>query len=68
MVTRREHGDEGVYVSLNCECDWEEEHGLQIVFKNGLKINKVGPYDGHLTNSDAYGDESLEETVYVRCG
>ena len=63
-VSRRAHGDKGIYVSVECGCDWEEEHGLQIVFKNGLKVNKVGPFDGHLTNSDAYGDESLEDVIY----
>ena len=54
----------GIYISLECNCDWEPEHGLQIVFKNGLKVNKVGPYDGHLTNSDAYVKSSLENVVY----
>lgn len=64
IVTRRDYGDQGIYISLECECDWEEEHGLQIVFKNGLKVNKIGPYDSHCTNSDAYDDESLEKVVY----
>ena len=64
MVTRRHHGDKGIYISLECGCDWEEEHGLQIVFKNGSQINKIGPYDGHLTNSDAYDDPSLENVIY----
>ncbi len=64
MVTRRAYGDKGIYVSLECGCDWEEEHGLQIVFKNGLKVNKVGPYDGHLTNSDAYASKKLENVIY----
>ena len=64
MVSRRPYGDRMIYVSLECECDWEPEHGLQIVFKDGLKVNKVGQYDGHLTNSDAYADDSLEEVVY----
>jgi hypothetical protein len=64
VVTRRDDGDEGIYVSLECNCVWEEEHGLQIVFKNGLRVNKVGPYDGHLTNSDAYDDDSLEDVIY----
>ena len=64
MVTRRSYGDKAIYISLECGCDWEEEHGLQIVFKNGLRVNKVGPYDGHLTNSDAYADDSLEDVVY----
>lgn len=65
-VTRRAYGDHGVYVSLSCRCDWEVEHGLQIVLKNGLTITKVGAFDGHLTNADAYDDESLEGVVYHR--
>jgi hypothetical protein len=64
MVTRRAYGDKGIYISLEGSCDWEQEHGLQIVFKNGLKVNKVGPYDGHLTNSDAYAKPGLEKVVY----
>jgi hypothetical protein len=64
MVMRRGYGDKGIYISLECECDWEEEHGLQIVFKNGLKINKIGQYDSHCTNSDAYDDESFEDIIY----
>ncbi len=63
-VSRRRGGDNGIYLSLDCSCDWEHEHGLQIIFKNGLSINKIGPYDGHLTNSDAYDDDSLETVVY----
>lgn len=64
MVMRRTYGDRGVYVSLDCGCDWETEHGLQIVFKNGLRVSKIGPFDGHLTHSDALGDDSLEDVVY----
>jgi hypothetical protein len=64
MVERRWHGDKGIYISVECECDWEQEHGLQLVLKNGLKVNKLGGYDGHLTNSDAFGDERLESVIY----
>jgi hypothetical protein len=64
VVARRPYGDQGVYVSLECECDWEPEHGLQIVFKNGRYVSKVGPYDGHYSHADAYDDESLEDVVY----
>ena len=64
MVCRRAYGDHGIYISLECNCDWEREHGLQIVFKDGAKVTKVGPYDGHLTNSDAYADPGLEHVVY----
>ena len=40
------------------------QHGLQIVFKDGRSVTKVGPYDGHLTNSNAYADASLDGVVY----
>jgi hypothetical protein len=64
VVSRRFGGDEGVYISLSSYCDWEEEHGLLMVFKNGLTINMVGACSGHLTNSDAYADEKLEGIIY----
>lgn len=64
IITRRTYGDRGIYVSLECGCDWEKEHGLQIVFKNGQKVTKIGQYDGHLTNSDAFADDSLEDVIY----
>ena len=64
MVKRRHYGDKGIYISVECGCDWEQEHGLQLVLKNGLKVNKLGGYDGHLTNSDAFDDPALEDVVY----
>jgi hypothetical protein len=64
MVTRRAHGNKDVYISIECECEWEHEHGLQIVLWAGLKVTKLGPYDGHLTNSDAYADDKLENVIY----
>ena len=47
-------GGEGepVFVSVEAECAWEVEHGLQVVFREGARITKVGPYDGHLTNDE----------------
>jgi hypothetical protein len=65
QVKRRPHGDKAVYVSVECACDWEGEHGLQLVFKDGLVVNKVGAFDGHLTNSDAYAEPRFEDVVYV---
>jgi hypothetical protein len=64
MVVRDAYDDRRVYVSVECECDWEPEHGLQIVFQDGRMVTKVGPYDGHLTNANAYDDDSLEAVVY----
>lgn len=63
-VRRRPFGDKKIYISLDCKCDWEDEHGLLIVFKEGLAVNKIGGYDGHLSNADAYGDPALEGVVY----
>ncbi|MEU0884483.1 hypothetical protein ABZ345_38330 [Lentzea sp. NPDC005914] len=57
-----------VYVSVECECAWQPEHGLQLVFRDGARVTKVGPYDGHLTNASAYGDEDLRDVVYVAKG
>lgn len=64
MFSRNHAGDKGVYVSLECNCDWEPEHGLQLVFRNGATICKVGPYDGLLTNANAYADPDLEDVIY----
>ncbi|WP_218186356.1 DUF6985 domain-containing protein [Terasakiispira papahanaumokuakeensis] len=62
-VSRRDD-DNTIYISLVCSCDWEREHGLQLVFKDGRYVNKLGGYDGHLTHSDAFDDESLEGVIY----
>jgi hypothetical protein len=63
-VARDASSDRHVYVSLECECEWEPEHGLQIVFRDGRTVTKVGPYDGHLTNSAAHADDRLDGVVY----
>jgi hypothetical protein len=68
MVTRDYHVDRHVYISLSCDCDWEPEHGLQIVFRDGAEVTKVGPPDGHLTNVAAYDDDSLDGVIYRALG
>lgn len=52
-VSRRPYNDKDVYVQVTCECDWEQEHGLQLVFRQGKKITRVSDQDGHLTEADA---------------
>ena len=66
LVTRRDEGDEedGIYFSLACSCDWAQEHGLVLVLRDGLAFTKAGPYDGHFTNADAYGDPSLQGVIF----
>lgn len=69
-VSQRNEGDDedGIYFSLECNCAWEPEHGLQIVVRDGLAVTKVGPFDGHLTNSDAFADPRLKGVVYKSFG
>ena len=53
------------YVVVEANCDWEEEHGLMLVWKDGKRLTKVGGYDGHLSNVWAYDDDTLENVVYA---
>lgn len=48
------------FVQVECECDWEVEHGLLLVFREGRMLTRVSEQDGHLTDSFAY-DQSEEE-------
>jgi hypothetical protein len=40
------HGEPSMYVLVYCACDWEEEHGLQLVYRNGNTLMRVGQQDG----------------------
>jgi hypothetical protein len=45
FVDRYDEGDGHVYVRLTCDCDWDEEHGLQILFWEGNKITLIGEHE-----------------------
>ncbi|NHZ41702.1 DUF6985 domain-containing protein [Massilia aquatica] len=64
MVERGDPDERDVYISITCNCDWEREHGLQIVLRNGDTVCKIGPFDGHVTNADAFDDDSLKQVIY----
>jgi hypothetical protein len=66
-VERDRFGDRQVCVSVERECAWEPEHGLQVVFRGGHEVTKVGPVDGHLTNAAAYARNDVDDLVYQRC-
>lgn len=53
-LSRRHRRDKDVYLHLTGGCTWEEEHGLQLVFRQGKKLTRVSPQDGHVTEADAY--------------
>lgn len=43
IVDWDEKGD--FYLNVSCECEWEKEHGLQLVFKDGLKLIRAGGHE-----------------------
>ena len=44
-VCRNTDEDKNMYLLIHCGCEWEEEHGLQLVFRNGLELTKVSGID-----------------------
>jgi hypothetical protein len=65
VYARAGQEDDSVYIVAACECDWEPEHGLLMVWRDGKILNKVGGDDGHITNVYAFDDDSLADVVYV---
>jgi hypothetical protein len=53
-VSRRHRRDRLVYVQILAECQWEEEHGLMVIYRSGSTLSRVSDQDGHLTTSDAF--------------
>jgi len=62
-VVRRPYGDKLVYVQIVAKCDWEREHGLQLVYRRGMELNRVSAQDGHLTHCDAYDLPETEDRI-----
>jgi hypothetical protein len=53
FVSRRNRRDRLIYIQITAECDWEREHGLQIIYRRGSELSRVSDQDGHLTHTDA---------------
>lgn len=62
-VTRRPYNEQDIYVQITCECDWDQEHGLQLVFRQGKKLTRISDQDGHLTEADAYDKPDEEDEL-----
>ena len=62
-MSRRAYQEQDIYVQVACECDWEQEHGLQLVFRQGKKLTRISDNDGHLTEADAYGKPDEEDEL-----
>jgi hypothetical protein len=63
FVRRRHRRDRSIYVSVMAECDWEIEHGLQVVFHRGSRLSRVSDQDGHITYADAYDTPEEEDQI-----
>lgn len=63
FISRRHRNDLSIYLEVSCECAWEDEHGLNIVFRKGKDLIRVSQHDGHLTESDAYGTSDEEDEL-----
>ena len=62
-VRRRHRREARVYVVVAAECDWEPEHGLQLVYRDGKELSRVSAQDGHVTWADAYDVPDDEDWV-----
>jgi hypothetical protein len=68
LVRRRSDAEQGVYLVLECDCDWNEEDGLQIVFREGNRVSRVSAFDDFLSNQEVYGIAELDSIVYQSPG
>jgi hypothetical protein len=62
-IKRRAYQEQDVYVQVICECDWDKEHGLQLVFRQGKKLTRISYQDGHLTEADAEDKPDEEDKL-----
>lgn len=60
-VTTGEGLDPHAYVIVCANCDWETEHGLQMVWRGGTELVRVSGIDLHPMNSALHG----EDVVYA---
>lgn len=67
-LTRRHRRDQDIYVFVACECDWEQEHGLQLVFRQGKQLTRISDQDGHLTEADAYDKPDEADELLSKFG
>lgn len=55
LTSKYEGEDKDDYVQIEGSCDWDEEHGIALVFRRGMMLTRLSQYDGHLTEANAWG-------------
>lgn len=62
--------DDELHVYIHARCDWEPEHGLQMVWQDGIRLVKVSGIDGNPSNGSfwdgdvIYSGQSREFTTF----
>lgn len=64
-VRRSLNGDRDVYVIAGFNCPWEEELGLQLLFRQGKTLTRVGPEDGYLTDTGANNTPDQDDNLLL---
>ena len=54
-IERNFSEDKKIYAIFYFECDWEDEHGLQLVFNNQAKLTRVSAIDSDITGWEGDG-------------
>ena len=66
IIVTRSHGkNEMIYVNLNCECEWDKEHGLQILYRKGQKLTRISEQDGDISEVDFYENPEKRKTHII---
>lgn len=50
VLTTGPHDDGAIYVQLLAECSWDMEHGLQLVYREGVELTRVSEQDGSVND------------------
>jgi len=45
FVIPGDEGENAIYIMIAAECDWDPEHGLQLVYRGGNELVRVGAQD-----------------------
>jgi len=52
FLVRQGDEEQIVYVVMSAECSWDEEHGVQFVFRRGNELTRISEQDGNYTSCD----------------
>jgi hypothetical protein len=53
------------YVVVEGDCDWDDEHGIMLVWLQGKTLTRVGPYDGDLGEYEEEDETGEASVIYL---